>query len=168
MDKSTVKFTPGEVVKAVEDGFRDIFKPFHKYQTQQHELWNRCIGTISDHSKLDKIVFANDLLKIPPAKVFLAFNPDLSDSLSTPLDKMFMGSFSSYVFGSVFGYKNRKQVATGLPSLKTALYFFDNAANIVIAPSDAENTPPETAAHIPPAASPTNQEKKARKTHENH
>lgn len=133
MEGNTVEYTPSELVSAVQEGFAGIYKPFANYPYKQHPLWQKCIETISDAVTLDRIIFCNDVLSLPPVRVFLCLHPELiEDKNLTACDKKFVGSFFSYIFTSIFCYKHKKQVSTRSPCIKTALRFYDRPEGIAI------------------------------------
>lgn len=133
--KPSIEYKSSELIKLVEDGFKLVHKPFAKYQDDKLDLWEKCISTISDYTILEKMIFCNDILKIPPAKVFLcsALSNAEAEKLST-CDKKFIGSFFLYIFGSIFFYSSKKQISLNNPYIRTAMYFYDNSDKIKMIP----------------------------------
>lgn len=140
MDRNSVQYKPSELISMLEEGFAEIYRPFANYQRQQHPLWQKCIETISQHSILDKIIFCNDVVHLPPVKLFICLHPEVAgDKKLCACDKKFVGCFWSYLFTTIFCYRFKKQVGIKNPCIKTALYFFDRPDNIIIVPDEAES-----------------------------
>lgn len=146
--KNSVEYTPTELVKMLADGFGQTYKPFAKYRNEQSELWTKCISTISDNSVLEKIIFCNDIVRLPPVKVFLCLHPEITESKKlTAYDKKFLGGFFSYIFTVIFCYKLKKQVGINNPCIRTALYFYDRTDDIVIVPDTPKRQPSDKPAN---------------------
>lgn len=140
--KAENEYRPSEIVKMIEDGFKLVHKPFAKYQHEQTELWQKCISTISDYNILEKMIFCNDILKIPPSKVFLCVA--LSDNEANKLtacDKKFIGSFFAYMFGTIFFYQSKKRISLNNPNFKSAMYFYERSEMINILPDILKKEP---------------------------
>lgn len=134
---NTVEYRPSELAKMLEDGFGQIHKPFARHQLDRSELWRKCISMISDHRMLDKLVFSNDVLRIPPVKFFICVYPEVTEgSRLTSYDKKFIGSFFSYIFTTIFCYRVKRKVGINNPCIRTALCFHDRADDIVILPDE--------------------------------
>lgn len=130
-EKSTLEISIEDIKNSIEAGFSQAYKPFAKYQAEEGELWVQCMTTVSDIEKLKAILFINQVLKIPPVKVFVELYPDVASKLNI-YDKKFIGAFWGYVFKECFGYKNQKQVGINNKNLKTGTYFYDNDCTINI------------------------------------
>ena len=117
-----MKVTSSEIINKINSDFSSVYKPFSNFPNSG-VLWNECINTVKDAKLLNNIIFCNDVLQIPPVKVFLAAN-----NISTVLtddDKKSIGAFWGFVFKFVFGYRNQKSVSIRINSVKSATYFFD-------------------------------------------
>jgi hypothetical protein len=132
-------FAPQEIVKSLEDGFSETYKPYQKYQKDNHPLWKSCMDAITSPGYLEKLVFVNDKLKVPPVRVYACthLEDDYGKNLS-PADKKFLGCFFAYIFKAIFCYRNQKQVSTTESSVKTALYFLDCPQTIRIVEDASE------------------------------
>lgn len=80
---------------------------------------------------MNNIIFTNDVLHIPPVKVFLKLNEGRSFLTDlTVTDKKFLGAFWGYIFKFIFCYKGQKLVGIGNPYIKTATYFLQKDVDI--------------------------------------
>ncbi|MDR1613039.1 MAG: hypothetical protein LBT97_09690 [Planctomycetota bacterium] len=123
-----MKFSTITIEKSLNSGFRSKYKAFVGFVDS--EYWNRCMFAVRDKSLLERIVFCNDVMEIPPAHTFLRAKPisaDLQD-----FDKRGIGAFWGYVFKFVFGYRNQKSVTARVNTVRTATYFFDIAEAVEI------------------------------------
>lgn len=135
MEKPLVQYTPSELIKILEEGFSQIYKPFAKYQKQQTELWKKCIEIISDFDTLNKLIFCNDVVKIPPVKIFICIHSELKKKNDlTACDKKFVGCFFSFLFTSIFCYREKKNITIRNQCIKTATLFSDKSDPVVIIP----------------------------------
>lgn len=117
-------FLTTEIIERIENDFVLTYKPFTQFKNSG-ELWDRCIATVGNADIMNKIIFCNDYLKVPPVKVFAKLNADIMQDLSDN-DKKSIGAFWGFVFKFVFNYKNQKSIAVSTQGIKTATYFFDN------------------------------------------
>lgn len=132
MEKKTYTFTSKGIIETIERDFAVEYKPFAKYQLENLPLYAACIDFINNTDMMNKMIFANDYLEIPPVKTFIACKKEVCKTLSD-YDKKFLGAFWGFLFRCL-GYEDSKKVALGKNlSLKTGLFFRNNAENIVIA-----------------------------------
>lgn len=117
-----MKLTPTEVINRINSDFSSIYKPFSNFPNSGI-LWTECINTVRDAKLLNNIIFCNDVLQIPPVKVFLAAKN--ITMVLTDDDKKAIGAFWGFVFKFVFKYRNQKSVSIRINSVKSATYFFD-------------------------------------------
>lgn len=125
MGKNILQVSTKEIIESINAGFMESYKPFSTYQKEENELWDRCIKMVGDYDLVNKVIFCNDVLEIPPAKIFIALNNDILDTL-TAYDKKFIGAFWGYVFKCIFYYKGQKQVGINSKHVKTATYYSNN------------------------------------------
>lgn len=94
-------------------------------------LWDLIITTINDAELMRNIKFCNDVMQIPPVKVFVlaqrATLPELSNS-----DKQSIGAVFGFIFKDVFGYKNQESISCVVNTIKTASRFYNVEENIII------------------------------------
>ena len=129
--------TSSEIINKINSDFSSVYKPFSNFPNSG-VLWNECINTVKDAKLLNNIIFCNDVLQIPPVKVFLA-----AKNISTVLtddNKKSIGAFWGFVFKFVFGYRNQKSVSIRINSVKSATYFFDVPQDIEVIYEQESNT----------------------------
>ena len=132
MEKKTYTFTTKGIIETIERDFAVEYKPFAKYQLEKLPLYVACIEFINNTDVMNKMIFANDYLEVPPVKTFLFYKKEVCKTLSD-YDKKFLGAFWGFLFRCL-GYEDSRKVSLGKNSLlKTGLFFRNNAENIVIA-----------------------------------
>lgn len=132
-----MEVTSSEIINKINSDFSSVYKPFSNFPNSG-VLWNECINTVKDAKLLNNIIFCNDVLQIPPVKVFLA-----AKNISTVLtddNKKSIGAFWGFVFKFVFGYRNQKSVSIRINSVKSATYFFDVPQDIEVIYEQESNT----------------------------
>lgn len=143
MEKKTYTFTTKGIIETIERDFAIEYKPFAKYQLEKLPLYVACIDFINNTDIMNKMIFANDYLEVPPVKTFLCYKKEVCKTLSD-YDKKFLGAFWGFLFRCL-GYEDSRKVSLGKNSLlKTGLFFRNNAENIVIADSQAVTTESKT------------------------
>ena len=125
-----MKISADEIKTAVYGDFARIYKAFGDF-VDSGEIWDLCMGAISDTALMNNIIFCNDIHQIPPVNTFLKARGDKMKDL-TELEKRSIGAFWGFVFKFVFGYQNQKSVAARVNTVKTATYFFDSAERIEV------------------------------------
>ena len=134
MEKKTYTFTTKGIIETIERDFAIEYKPFAKYP-----LYVACIDFINNADVMNKMIFANDYLEVPPVKTFLCYKKEISKTLSD-YDKKFLGAFWGFLFRCL-GYEDSRKVSLGKNSLlKTGLFFRNNTENIVITDSQITTT----------------------------
>ncbi len=111
------------IIKKINSDFSSVYKPFSNFPNSGF-LWNECINAVHSAKLMNNIIFCNDVLQIPPVKVFLMANASISNVLSDE-EKKSIGAFWGFVFKFVFGYKNQKSISVRVNNVKSATYFFD-------------------------------------------
>ena len=135
MEKKIYTFTTKGIIETIERDFAIEYKPFAKYQLEKLPLYVACIEFINNTDVMNKMIFANDYLEVPPVKTFLCYKKEISKTLSD-YDKKFLGAFWGFLFRCL-GYEDSRKVSLGKNSLlKTGLFFRNNAENIVIAKTE--------------------------------
>jgi len=112
-----------DIITKVSADFAGVYKPFSNFPNSGL-LWNECINTVQNAKLMNHIIFCNDVLQMPPVKVFLAANNNISIVL-TDEEKKAVGAFWGFIFKFVFGYRNQKSISVRVNNLKSATYFFD-------------------------------------------
>lgn len=118
-----MKLTSVDIINKINADFSGVYKPFSNFPNSG-VLWDECIDTIKDAKLMNNIIFCNDILMIPPVKVFLAANQSINIVLPDE-DKKAIGAFWGFVFKFVFNYKNQKSISVRINNVKSATYFFD-------------------------------------------
>lgn len=122
------------IISQLKKELREEFPKVYKAQgnfVDSGDLWDKCITTISNVELFKNIKFANDVLRVPPVKVFLLVHDDDFSHL-TDNDKKNLGAFWGYVFKFGLKYKNQKSTSISTKGVKSATYFFDAEADIEI------------------------------------
>jgi hypothetical protein len=123
---TTMKLKSTAIINRINSDFSSAYRPFSKFPNSG-ALWEDCINTVKDSKLMNNIIFCNDVLQIPPVKVFIAAK-NITMVLSNA-DKKAIGAFWGFVFKFVFKYKNQKSLAIKINSVKNATYFFDGPKN---------------------------------------
>ena len=123
-----------DIINRIDSGFSSIYKPFAHFP-HSGDVWNECINAVSDEKLMNNIVFCNDILALPPVKVFLAANKTLNRDLSD-YEKKAIGAFWGFVFKFILGYKYQKSISVRVNTVKSATYFLDCPQPIEVVRSD--------------------------------
>ena len=113
-----------EIIKEIDNNFEKKYKPFSKFKNSG-VIWDECIKAVNDVKLMNHIIFCNDVLRIPPVKVFLAANTTLTGDF-TDLEKKSIGAFWGFVFKFVFMYGSQASSPVNMKGVRTATYFYDN------------------------------------------
>jgi len=119
---ATMKLKSTVIINRINSDFSSAYRPFSKFPNSG-VFWDECINTVKDSKLMNNIIFCNDILQIPPVKVFIAAKN--ITTVLTDADKKAIGAFWGFVFKFVFEYKNQKNVSIRINSVKSATYFFD-------------------------------------------
>ena len=132
-------FSTAEITKRIEAEFTQKYKAFSNFP-QSGKVWDECLAAVQDAKLMNNLVFCNDVLQIPPVKVFLLANATIGGQLADE-EKKSIGAFWGFVFKFVFGYKNQKSVSVRVAdnNLKSATYFFDCPQEIEVVPEKFED-----------------------------
>jgi len=131
--------SPSSIISRINADFAGIYKPFSNFPGSGL-LWVECLNTINDVKLMNHIIFCNDVMRIPPVKVFLMSNNNLNQEFSD-FEKKAMGAFWGFVFKFVFGYKLQKEnVPINTKGVKKATYFYnvDKSIEVVVNEGDLE------------------------------
>ncbi len=106
--------------------FRKKYRRFSNFVDSGH-LWDRIIEITKDAELMRNIKFCNDVLKIPPVKIFVLVQKSNLPLMSNE-EKQFIGAAFGFVFKFVLGYTNQKRISCTVNSVKSASFFyFDNS-----------------------------------------
>ena len=127
-------FSTAEIAQRIAAEFIQKYKAFSNFP-QSGKVWDECLAAVQNAKLMNHLIFCNDVLQIPPVKVFLLANTTIGGQL-TDEEKKSIGAFWGFVFKFVFGYKNQKSVSVRVAdnNLKSATYFFDCPQEIEVVP----------------------------------
>ncbi|MDB2102643.1 hypothetical protein PMW00_06345 [Clostridium paraputrificum] len=123
-----MNITTKRITEEVNNEFAKTYKA-HGSFINSGSLWDKCIDTVGNVELLNHIIFCNDVLKVPPVKVFLLVHDDDFSNL-TDFDRKCLGAFWGFVFKFIFMYNNQKSTSISTKGIKTATYFYDAQTNI--------------------------------------
>lgn len=124
-----MEITTAHVLEKIEAEFTIKYKPFSKFKNSGL-LWDMCITLIKNQDLFNKLIFANDVLQIPPVEVFVSINNSITEL--TDYDKKALGAFWGFIFKSVFEYRNQRSKCITTKAVRTATYFYDRPHEVVI------------------------------------
>jgi hypothetical protein len=124
-------FTVAQIESELLEDFRGKYKAFGGFVGSAH--WNRCVAELRDVTLLGHIIFANDVLEIPPTHTYLRARP--VDEDLTEFEKRTIGAFWGFVFKFVFGRRQRS-VTARVNTVRTATYFYDCPETVTVANND--------------------------------
>lgn len=120
---SKVKFSPQELEDDILHGIDNRYRPFTEIDIQKDELWDKCMDLLYDVELMNKIIFCNDVLNIPPTEVFLSL-PRLEEVNKLSLqERRFLTAFFDYIFKFVFEYQEKHTKRVNLKGLGTGAYY---------------------------------------------
>ncbi|MBM7648411.1 hypothetical protein JOC78_001353 [Bacillus ectoiniformans] len=126
-----MKISTNSIIQKIDSDFTSIYKPFSKFPNSGH-IWDSCIKAVQDEKLMSHIIFCNDVLQIPPVKVFLKATNTL-DQEFTNFEKKAIGAFWGFIFKFVFNYRLQKDnVPIHSKGVKKAAYFYDVADSVEI------------------------------------
>jgi hypothetical protein len=76
-----MKLSSTDIINKVNAEFSSVYKPFSNFPNSGL-IWDECINTIKNAKLVNNIIFCNDVLQIPPVKVFLMANKLLNTELT--------------------------------------------------------------------------------------
>ena len=129
------KIVVANIKNRIENGeLEKTYKNTGDFKLTMPDVWDACIYCAENYS--DKIIFANDILSIPPTKTFLEFykiiNPSVSNGAIqfTGTQSQKIGAFWGFVFQFVLGYKRyEKAVPVNTLGVKKASRFVKEEAS---------------------------------------
>lgn len=120
-----MQITTAQIEERLSRGFSSKYKAFGAFVDSA--LWQHCLSALRDETLLSHIIFCNDVLRLPPAHVFLRARP-IPGKLSE-FEKRSVGAFWGFVFKFIFGYEHQRSVTITAPdreqfaAVRTASYF---------------------------------------------
>ena len=111
------------IAEQVEAQFSDCYRHFKEFQESPdyRPYWDKCMEAVRNRELLSHIIFCNDLLRIPPVKIFLLYYAQdfirmtgREDAALEPFVKKAIGAFWGMVFKFVLGYRDQESVSISL------------------------------------------------------
>lgn len=130
MGEGIMKIYSEEIINNINKNFGKSYKPFAKF-VDSGEIWDACIRVVSDEELMEKIIFCNDALQIPPVKSFMNVATEIQIELSD-YDKKAIGAFWGFVFKNILNYKDQKSISVRINTIKSATYFFNDNLSVEI------------------------------------
>ena len=115
-------FTTRQIETAIYSGFAGKYRRFSKF-VDSGNLWTLLLTTIRDAELMRNIKFCNDILMIPPVKVFITVHEASLGDL-TNAESQSIGAFFGYLFKHVLGYTGQESVSCIINTIKTATRFY--------------------------------------------
>jgi hypothetical protein len=110
------------------EGLAAVYRATKAFKDTMPDVWHACMDCV-EHV-LDKIIFANDVLEIPPTKTFLEFYKMMYPNKVTPnfkfdrVQSQQIGAFWGFVFQNCLKYERYKNsVQINTLGIKTASRF---------------------------------------------
>ncbi len=120
-----------DIIQKIYNDFSTEYKLFSKF-VNSGDLWNLCIKTAENTTLLNHIVFCNDVIEIPPVKVFLKSNPEI-DKISKGFDKKCVCAFWAFVFKNTLNYTlEQENVIIKTKGIKTATRYYKESHDVKI------------------------------------
>jgi len=120
--------------KQFEDGFIKKYSGASKFIETSY--WEKCKQVLNDAELLNKIIWANDKLKVQPAKS-VALDRDPAFTNMDDQDKRSYGAVWGFLFGEVFGYTGKKSISAGNAcGIKKATLFTNPNTQITVVNSE--------------------------------
>lgn len=126
-----------DIAGQVEEQFSCYYRHFKEFQeaSAYRPYWDKCMEAVRNQKLLSHIIFCNDLLHIPPVKIFLLYYEadfiSITEREDAALDsfvKKSIGAFWGMVFKFVLHYQAQESVSISLNQrffVRTATYFKD-------------------------------------------
>ena len=125
-----------EIENFVTENFLSMCMPYRAFmeKNEYKDYWNLCIKAINDVNFLSGVVFCNNVLSIPPVKVFLTFYKQELIQItrnSRAVLPLFVnrsfGIFWAMIFKGALGYTNQE-----ILKINTSFYFNVKTASYYI------------------------------------
>lgn len=126
-----MNFTSKQIENTIYTDFTHAYKPFSNFKNSG-PLWDACIDYVNNSDLMNGMIFSNDILQIPPVKVFIAINKQFNNL--SDYEKKALGAFWGFVFKFVFNYRNQRSVSiiNNTNNIKSATYYYDDSINIKV------------------------------------
>ena len=114
-----------------EQEFLSIYRGLEPFVRDEKKYYNLFLELWQDGDLLDKIKFANDVLKIPPIKTFITYQreylgKDIFNEKMSPIAKRGLGACFGYLYKFIYGGYESEQTwfnDKDKTEIKTASYF---------------------------------------------
>lgn len=126
--------TGKEIERVFRADFPKRYKRFSGF-IDSGDLWDRFNAAIHDDQLMRNIKFCNDVMLIPPVKVFImAQKTALHDLENT--EKQTIGAAFGFVFKDIFGYTVQEKVSCVVNTVKSASRFSNPGEEVVVVGKD--------------------------------
>lgn len=111
------------------EGLASVYRATKGFKGTMSVVWDACMDCVEHF--LDKIIFANDILEIPPTKTFLELyvmmHPNEKNRKFERVEAQQIGAFWGFVFQNCLKYERYKNsVQINTLGIKTASRFVKN------------------------------------------
>ena len=125
-----------DLEKLVNDNFSKMYNQYRSFmeKVEYKAYWDLCIKSINDPKFLSGVIFCNDVMTIPPVKVFLSYyKNELIRITNDPLAVLplfinrSLGAFWSMIFKCILNYSYQEVIRINENfyfHVKTASYYF--------------------------------------------
>ena len=128
--------TSGTLEEFVNDNFLNLYIQYRgfKEKVEYKKYWDLCIKAINDEKFLEGVIFCNDVLNIPPVKVFLkhykkeliGITRNTHALLPLYINRGF-GAFWATIFRFALGYQHQEAIRINESlyfNVRTASYYY--------------------------------------------
>ena len=130
-----MNLTTKNIAGRIETEFAQVYRNAAPF-VNSGDLWNFCMGVLSNPQSVSSMIFANDL-GIPPVRSLLKFYEYKYDSVNdfgfTHQESQWLGSLMGFLFKNIFGYREQKdRVRVDKFNVRTAARFLDGPNDLTI------------------------------------
>lgn len=108
------------IAEQLQNHFKTSYKRFSSIVGTK--LWDDIIKITSNDILLQCIIYANDVLAVPPIKTFL-YMANLDNVIFEDRTKQCMGAVFGFIFYEGLGYSSKKNANCGVANVKKAAIF---------------------------------------------
>lgn len=126
--------TGKEIERVFRADFPKRYKRFSGF-IDSGDLWDRFNATIHDDQLMRNIKFCNDVMLIPPVKVFIMAQKTALHGLKNT-EKQTIGAAFGFVFKDIFGYTVQEKVSCVVNTVKSASRFSNPGEEVVVVGKD--------------------------------
>lgn len=113
--------TTKEIELKLRKDFPSVYKRFGNFIDSGY-IWDTIIDVINDSTLMNHIIYANDVLLIPPVRCHLLTKKDILKNISGE-DRKAIGACYGFIFKEIFKYSQQQSISCILGDMKTATRF---------------------------------------------